>query len=135
MSSPLATQNVRVPHEMPAIVSDRAIDLVHLSRQSLGDRELESELLNLFVRQAEQIVEHLCSSMGSGDQRWRHDLSHTLKGSARAVGAGRVALAAEAYEEAMYAGRPSNELDACVARLKHCVEEAQTAIRDLLAEA
>lgn len=134
MSSPLATQNVRVPHEMPAIAADRAIDLVHLSRQSLGDRELEGELLSLFARQSEQIIDHLCSSMSSGDQRWRHDLSHTLKGSARAVGAGRVALAAEAYEDAMYAGRPANELGACVARLKYCVEEAQAAIRDLLGE-
>ncbi len=120
--------------ESPSIKSDRPIDLVHLSRQSLGDRELEIELLSLFSRQSEQIIEHLGSSMSASDRRWRHDLSHTLKGSARAIGAGRVALAAEAYEEAMYAGRSEAELAACVERLQSTVAEAQGAIRDLLAD-
>ena len=70
-----------------AIAADRPIDLVHLSRQTLGDRQLEVELLQLFDRQAAQIAARLGADTGNTDRRWRQDLSHTLKGSARAVGA------------------------------------------------
>ena len=78
-------------------VPDRPIDLVHLSRQSLGDRALEKELLQLFDRQAEQIIARLGSEIGMGDRKWRRDLSHTLCGSAQAVGALRVAQTASWY--------------------------------------
>lgn len=112
---------------------DRPIDLVHLSRQSLGDRDLETELLSLFDRQAGQIMARLSHCNGNGDRRWLHDLSHTLKGSARAVGAGRVARAAQAYEEALFGSAGADELASHVARLAATVAEAQGAIRDLLA--
>ena len=74
-----------------------AIDLVHLSRQTLGDRTLEVELLRLFDRQCAQIVAKL-ETIGVSETGIRHDLAHTLKGSARAVGANAVAAAAELYE-------------------------------------
>ena len=79
----------------------RPIDLVHLSRQTLGDRDLEVELLGLFERQAGQIMQQIEQMAASGDRRLRHDLAHTLKGSARAVGAVAVAAAAQTYEETL----------------------------------
>ncbi|MCI4680233.1 Hpt domain-containing protein [Rhodoblastus acidophilus] len=80
---------------------DSPIDLVHLARQTMGDRELEKEALALFDRQAEQISEKLRFA-ASGPAA--ADLAHKLKGSARAIGAVAVAAAADHYEHAARAG-------------------------------
>jgi HPt (histidine-containing phosphotransfer) domain-containing protein len=77
---------------------ERPIDLVHLARQTLGDRALESEVLDLFVVQARAILDQLARE---GDLKRRFDLAHTLKGSARSVGAWQVAHEAEACEASM----------------------------------
>lgn len=76
---------------------ERPIDLVHLARQTLGDRALEAEILRLFVAQTANVLARLRSAE---DVRQRGDLAHTLKGSARAVGAWRVAVEAETCEAA-----------------------------------
>ena len=75
--------------------SSRPVDLVHLSRYTLGERELEREVLELFCTQSFVYLEQLRRS--PSDKDWK-DLAHTLKGSARAVGAWRVAEAAERAE-------------------------------------
>jgi HPt (histidine-containing phosphotransfer) domain-containing protein len=116
-------------------VTDRPIDLVHLSRQSLGDRALEKELLQLFDRQAEQIIARLDSEIGAGDRRWRRDLSHTLAGSAKAVGALRVAQTASAYEEALFSSASDRELKILLANMASEVSGARETIRELLADA
>jgi HPt (histidine-containing phosphotransfer) domain-containing protein len=116
-------------------VPDRAIDLVHLSRQSLGDRALEKELLQLFDRQAEQIIARLDSEIGAGDRRWRRGLSHTLAGSAKAVGALRVAQTASAYEEALFSSASDRELKILLANMASEVSGARETIRELLADA
>jgi HPt (histidine-containing phosphotransfer) domain-containing protein len=78
-----------------------AIDLVHLSRQTLGDAALEAELLRLFDRQAQQLAARLAAlPLEDGESPWRAELAHTLMGSARAIGAFDLADAAEAYEKA-----------------------------------
>jgi HPt (histidine-containing phosphotransfer) domain-containing protein len=79
------------------------LDLVHLSRQTFGDHTLETELLSLFERQAGQFSARLLEP-GSGQAGARADLAHTLKGSARAVGAFALGDAAEAYEAALRGG-------------------------------
>ena len=75
--------------------SSRPVDLVHLSRYTLGERDLEREVLELFCTQSLVCLDQLkrCPS----DDDWKN-LTHTLKGSARAVGAWRVAEAAERAE-------------------------------------
>jgi HPt (histidine-containing phosphotransfer) domain-containing protein len=105
---------------------ERPIDLVHLSRQTLGDRALEVEILNLFVVQARALVERLDAAAEPGA---RGDLAHTLKGSARAIGAFRVAAAAEACEAACAAGEA--EWRRAFGRLARAVGEANGAIADL----
>ncbi len=77
-----------------------AIDLVHLARQTLGDGDLELELLGLFARQARSIVATLAKGTPQdGDMPKRAgDLLHTLCGSARAVGAWGVAEEAQSIE-------------------------------------
>lgn len=115
-------------------VAERPLDLVHLSRQSLGDRSLEKELLMLFDRQAEQIIARLDSEVGAGDRKWRRDLSHTLAGSAKAVGALRVARTASAYEEALFSSATDRELKVLRDEMAGEVAAARQAIGELLAD-
>lgn len=65
----------------------RPVDLVHLSRQTMGDRDLEREVLRLFVQQAVIVRDRIVNA----DLTERMRLAHTLKGSARSVGAFGVA--------------------------------------------
>jgi HPt (histidine-containing phosphotransfer) domain-containing protein len=74
---------------------ERPIDLVHLARQTLGDRALEREILDLFTTQVRAVLARLEAAAVA---EARLDLAHTLKGSARAVGAWKVAAEAEACE-------------------------------------
>ncbi|BCH24678.1 histidine kinase [Mesorhizobium sp. L-8-10] len=65
----------------------RPIDLAHLSRQTLGDREIEREVLDLFVQQAVSV----CDQLGAASPVERLRLAHALKGAARGVGAFAIA--------------------------------------------
>lgn len=71
------------------------IDLAFLRRFTLDNRELEREVLQLFAGQAPSYVAGLRTA--ATDKDWR-EAAHSLKGSARAVGAWHVARAAEALE-------------------------------------
>jgi HPt (histidine-containing phosphotransfer) domain-containing protein len=72
----------------------RPVDLSHLSRQTMGDRELEREVLQLFVRQAEAVRARILEAE-SGE---RLSLAHSLKGSALNVGAFAIAQCAAGIE-------------------------------------
>lgn len=75
--------------------STAPVDLVHLSRRTLGDRTLEREVLSLFVRQCDVYLERLhCARDGEA----RRCAAHALAGSAQAVGAFGVAKEAFAVE-------------------------------------
>lgn len=80
---------------------ERPIDLVHLARQTLGDRDLEREILELFIAQTRVLLARLDSA---GEAQTKADLAHTLKGSARAVGAWQVAAEAEKCEAVAHQG-------------------------------
>lgn len=110
--------------ESPISASNRPLDLVHLARQCLGDRDLETELLGLFRLQAPALTAQLSGSPPlSLDAKAR--IAHTLRGSALALGAGRVAHAASRIEELASAGgdQSSAEADA-VAALLLALDEA-----------
>lgn len=77
------------------IASSQPIDLDHLARYTLGAQTLEREVLELFCAQAASYFEQLRAAMSERD--WK-DAAHALKGSALAVGAFRVARAAEQAE-------------------------------------
>ena len=129
VANPARVEMMSVAAELPILPGDRPIDLVHLARQTFGERELESELLRLFDRQSRQIVDRLTDGPLAED-RWRADLAHTLKGSARAVGAFGVAAAAEAYELDARAGA---DLTRALAAVACAVDAAHCAIGELLA--
>jgi hypothetical protein len=111
--------------EMPRI-GEEPIDFTHLFRMTLGDHGLEREVLALFDRQ----VDILIARMGEVDRSCVAALAHTIKGSARGVGAWPVARAAEAVECASPAG-----LAPAVAALAAAAGEARAAIAELLATA
>jgi HPt (histidine-containing phosphotransfer) domain-containing protein len=72
----------------------RPIDLVHLATQTMGDKLLEIEVLQMFARQARQLMKELSSA----DADVTVASAHRLKGAALAVGAFGVAEAAGAVE-------------------------------------
>ena len=72
------------------------IDLDFLSSQAGHDRQLVEELLHMFVKQ----VRSLAATMNSADDMEAIlRAAHTLKGTARAVGAVRIEACAEALEQ------------------------------------
>ena len=99
---------------------ERPIDLVHLARQTLGDRALEREVLDLFVTQMRVLLDQLGTS---SDQKRRMDLAHTLKGSARSVGAWQVAAQAETCETMIAASDASwrSALDALAGTIRTAI--------------
>jgi HPt (histidine-containing phosphotransfer) domain-containing protein len=99
------------------------LDLVHLARQTGGDRELEQELLALF---ADQCV-RLLRLMQTGTVAEGRDAAHTLKGAAKAIGAWEVADAAAAVEAELALGRSASELP----KLASAAETARSAIASL----
>lgn len=104
----------------PTPSRERAIDLVHLGKQTMGDKALEVEVLQMFARQARSCLQEI----GSGDAKRIHEASHKLKGAASAIGAFRVADAAGALE------RDSGDA-AHMAAVTTCVIDAENFILKL----
>lgn len=73
------------------------VDLVFLSRQTFGDPRLEMELLRLFSTQARQVQAGL-GRPGQGAGASDLAIVHAIVGSARVVGADRVATLATRIE-------------------------------------
>jgi hypothetical protein len=112
--------------ELPSIVADAPpIDLRHLGRMSLGRRQLECEVLELFDRQAEMLLRCV---QEAGPVRVA-SVAHMLAGSARGIGAWRVAEAAEALERAVMENR---KLALAFQTLECAVVDARLAICGML---
>jgi len=75
-----------------------AIDLTHLARYTGGDEVLNAEILRLFDSQTSEFVDRLQSIMDARDIKSWKEITHTLKGAARGVGAFAFADAAAAAE-------------------------------------
>ncbi len=113
----------------PPSSGEPALDLVHLSRRTLGDAALENELLSMFDTQAQQLALRLAEPTGALEMRRRAELAHRLKSSARAIGAFDVSRAADAYQQAVQAGRDGG---AELRRLLGAIGVARAAIAELL---
>ncbi|MGI2032136.1 Hpt domain-containing protein [Rhizobium panacihumi] len=85
--------------ELPEIATDggpsasRPIDLVHLARQTMGDKDLEVEILSLFARQARAALTEITMAAIPAST-----VAHRIKGAANAVGAFKVAAIAGEIE-------------------------------------
>jgi HPt (histidine-containing phosphotransfer) domain-containing protein len=92
----------------------RPIDMVHLAKQSCGDKSLETEILHLFRQQLALCVDQIMATSG----RERKIVAHTIKGSARAVGAFGLARVAAHIEETPHDAALVNELGLEIARVR-----------------
>jgi HPt (histidine-containing phosphotransfer) domain-containing protein len=125
MSDLSAAASAQPARPRPASV-ERPVDLVHLARMTLGERSLEREVLQLFDRQ----VATLMARIQAAPAQDIAPLVHTLKGSARAIGATAVARAAEAAE--LMDGAAAADLKRSLATLRATTDEARAFIADLL---
>jgi HPt (histidine-containing phosphotransfer) domain-containing protein len=108
----------------PLAPDDGPIDLAHLRRMTLDDDRLKREVLALFSAQAANLAGML-ASLGADARA----LAHTLKGSARAVGAFGVADAAAHLETLIHnKGDPTEAL----AELHDAVALARSAVDEIL---
>ena len=99
-----------------------------MARQCLGDHELEAELLGLFRLQARALTAQLSETCPLSLET-KANIAHTLRGSALAVGARRVANAAWRIEElASGAGDRGSAQALALAALLSAVAEAVTEI-------
>lgn len=101
------------------------IDLAHLSRHTLGNRDLEREVLLLFARQADLLVGRIDAEEAAGKDL--ADTVHTISGSAKGIGAWKVSAAAEAAETALRSGTKTD-----LSSLRAALEEARFFIDGLV---
>ena len=117
---PLHPQRITWMPSPPLVPDDGPIDIAHLKRMTLGDAGLEREVLAMFAGQAVRLIEALAALPADAPE-----IAHTLNGSARAIGAFRVADAAEALEAAV---RDGGEAPEALAALRQAIAEARQAI-------
>jgi HPt (histidine-containing phosphotransfer) domain-containing protein len=104
----------------PLAPGDGPIDFEHLQRMTLGDAALEQEVLGMFSAQSARLVHTLAAMPADASA-----LAHTLKGSARAIGAFAVADAAARLETAI---ARDFDTSAALADLGEAVADARAAI-------
>jgi HPt (histidine-containing phosphotransfer) domain-containing protein len=121
---PLHLERIEWMPSPPLAPDDGPIDFEHLSRMTLGDAGLEQEVLAMFVAQSTTLVSTLAAMPADASA-----LAHTLRGSARAIGAFSVADAAARLEAAIARGFDTS---AALAELGETVAEARAAIEAVL---
>lgn len=96
------------------------LDMTHLSRQTLGDKHIEKEVLAMFLRQMEVVS----GQIATADPAGRRELAHALTGAARGIGAFALADCAAALE-----ADPGDEAE--VERLSNLAAEVHDFIAEL----
>jgi HPt (histidine-containing phosphotransfer) domain-containing protein len=126
---PLHLERIEWMPSPPLAPDDGPIDSGHLDRMTLGDADLTREVLAMFSAQAVDLIGGLERNAAEARSSDAPALAHTLKGSARAIGAFRVADAAEGLETAIRNGDDPAE---ALAGLKDAVTEARATIDAML---
>ena len=124
LAMPLHLEQVEWMPSPPLAPGGGPIDFDHLQRMTLGDAGIEQEVLRMFSAQSAMLVDTLNAVPSDAAA-----LAHTLKGSARAIGAFAVADAAERLEMVLAGGSDST---AALVRLGEAVSEARAAIEAIL---
>ncbi len=121
---PLHVERIAWMPSPPLAPDDGPIDIEHLQRMTLGDAGLEREVLAMFSAQAVSLAGALASLPADAGA-----LAHTLKGSARAIGAFGVAEAAARLEALIRNGGDPSE---ALAELNDAVARARSAVDAIL---
>ena len=109
-------------------VDPQVLNLDHLAQYTANDAGLECELLGLFKDQAVLQFENIQSADCRDD--WEMAV-HTLKGSARSIGAEQVATLATGLENVGFAG-VTDEKQTATKKLKQAVAVCVAAIETLI---
>ena len=113
-------------------MADTPVDLTHLARYTGGDKVLNAEILKLFEGQINDMVTQLLGVLERRDaRRWR-EVTHTIKGAARGVGAFAMGQAAAEAEPVDLTVNPGRALEA-IEQLRLEGEAVQAFIADYLA--
>ena len=121
---PLHLERIQWMPSPPLAPDDGPIDFEHLKRMTLDDAGLEQEVLAMFAAQSAQLIGRLADLPEDAPT-----LAHTLKGSARAIGAFTVADAAARLEAVLAGGGDPSDR---VSELCEAVALARTAIEAVL---
>jgi len=121
---PLHLERINWMSSPPLVPDDGPIDFEHLSRMTLDDPALGCEVLTMFVTQSAKLLDQLAALPAEAGS-----LAHTLKGSARAIGAFAVAEAA-AHLETTLAGQ--GDARSALDGLRDAVADVQGAIEAFL---
>ncbi|MEL6297423.1 MAG: Hpt domain-containing protein [Pseudomonadota bacterium] len=103
----------------PHVDDESAIDRTHLARYTLGNPELEAEILDLFSGQVATLLKAVLSAESQAEWRFA---THSIKGSARAVGAWDLAETAERLEQLTPKSNAAN------AEIEHLIEAVAEAV-------
>ncbi len=106
----------------------KPVDLVHLSKQTFGSKELESELLGLFLSHSQQCLMRMRGA--DTDTDWANAV-HSIKGSARAIGAWAIGDKAEVFERKAAAGTLGDKA-AAIREIEDLVTETNQYISSLI---
>jgi HPt (histidine-containing phosphotransfer) domain-containing protein len=102
---PLHLERIEWMPSPPLAPDDAPIDFEHLKRMTLGDAGLEQEVLAMFAAQSAKLMAALAALPADAGA-----LAHTLKGSARAIGAFGVAEVATRLEAVLADGADPSSL-------------------------
>jgi len=119
-----ASQSLSIATQAAGPDAPGLIDREHLRRYTLGDPGLELEILGLFAEQLPITIGAL--EHATTDKDWGM-AAHTLKGSARAVGAWPLAALAEDAER-LTTNADSGRRAAILRRLETAADEARAYI-------
>jgi len=123
---PLNLQRMEWMRSPPLVPMPGPLDMEHLERMTLGDASLEREVLALFCEQSHRVMSGIVGSPAEAGA-----LAHTLKGSARGIGAFAVAEAAARLEAAI---RTGDDRPQALIALQGAVADAHRAIEEILAQ-
>jgi HPt (histidine-containing phosphotransfer) domain-containing protein len=121
---PLHLERIDWMPSPPLAPDDGPIDIEHLQRMTLADASLEREVLAMFSAQAAGLIGKLAALPPDAAV-----LAHTLKGSARAIGAFAVADAASDLEAALQQGGNGSQ---ALTELKAAIAQARMAVDAIL---
>jgi HPt (histidine-containing phosphotransfer) domain-containing protein len=121
---PVSQERIPWMPSPPLAPDNGPLDLRHLKRMTLSDEGLEREVLAIFAAQSAKLMTELAELPAEAAE-----LAHKLKGSAQAIGAFRIADAAEWLEDALRSGRAPGR---ALMTLDEAIAEARQAIDGIL---
>jgi HPt (histidine-containing phosphotransfer) domain-containing protein len=117
--------------QLRGLAMSAAIDMDHLARYTGGDATLNAEILRLFDTQANELVARLNAILDARDGKSWKEVTHTIKGAARGVGAFALADAAALCEPIDLADRA--RASTAIVALKTHSDAVQAFIKSYLA--